>query len=281
MYSVGIDVGGTFTDVVAVDDDGRVTLAKAVSTPSDPSVGVLDSLARLAEALGQDREVLLAQTRRIVHGTTVATNALLEDKGARVGLLTSEGHRDILEMREGYKHDRYNLRMAAPEPLVPRSRRLGVLERVRADGSIAIPLNEQQLDGAIRQLASDGVEAAAVCYLHSYANPAHEQVTGAAVRRALPDAYVTLSSEVLPQINEYERLCTTVVNAYVGPVLSNYLSRLEARLAEAGYRGAVLIMQSHGGGGPDFGGQKASGRRRPFRASRRCGGVSLQRPAIG
>ena len=247
MYSVGIDVGGTFTDVVAVDDHGRVTLAKAASTPSDPSVGVLDGLARLAEALGQDREVLLAQTRRIVHGTTVATNALLEAKGARVGLLTTEGHRDILEMREGYKHDRYNLRMAAPEPLVPRSRRLGVHERVRADGSIAIPLDEQQLDSAIRQLANDGVEAVAVCYLHSYANPAHEQVTGAAVRRSLPDAYVTLSSEVLPQIKEYERLCTTVVNAYVGPALANYLSRLEARLAEAGYRGAVLIMQSHGG----------------------------------
>lgn len=269
MYRVGIDVGGTFTDVVAVDDGGRVTLAKAASTPADPSIGVLDGLAHLAETLGQARETLLAQTQSIVHGTTAATNALLENKGARVGLLTTEGHRDILEMREGYKHDRYNLRMAAPEPLVPRARRLGVRERVRADGTVAVELDVQQLEEAIRQLSNDGVGAVAICYLHAYSNPAHEQMTGAAVRRDLPDVFVTLSSEVLPQIKEYERLCTTVVNAYVGPVLSSYLSRLDARLAEAGYRGAVLIMQSHGGVTPIA------------EASRLAAGAVLSGPAGG
>ena len=269
MFRVGIDVGGTFTDVVAVDDGGRVTLAKAASTPADPSLGVLDGLDHLAEALGQTREILLSQTHSIVHGTTVATNALLENKGARVGLLTTEGHRDILEMREGYKPDRYNLRMAAPEPLVPRARRLGVRERVRGDGTVVVPLDVQQLEKAIRQLSNDGVGAVAVCYLHAYSNPAHEQTTGEAVRRDLPHVFVTLSSEVLPQIKEYERLCTTVVNAYVGPVLSNYLSRLDARLAEAGFRGAVLIMQSHGGVTPIA------------EASRLAAGAVLSGPAGG
>ena len=250
MYRIGIDVGGTFTDVVAVDDTGHATLAKSHSTPADPSIGVLDGLARLAEALGLVRERMLADTRRIVHGTTVATNALLEQKGARVGLLTTEGHRDTLEMREGYKHDRYNLRMAAPDPLVPRARRLAVRERVRADGQVAVSLDEQMLNDSIRQLADEQVEAVAVCYLHAYANPRHEQATISAVERALPRAYISLSSEVLPQIKEYERVCTTVVNAYVGPALASYLGRLEARLAEAGYSGTVQIMQSHGGVAP-------------------------------
>jgi N-methylhydantoinase A len=186
MYRIGIDVGGTFTDLVAVDDEGRVTLAKAASTPADQSVGVMDGLARLAEALGRDTVLLLRETERIVHGTTVATNALLERKGARVGLLTTEGHRDVIEMREGLKPDRYNLRMAAPEPLVPRARRLGVRERLRPDGRVATPLDRRSLDAAVRRLADAGVEAVAVCYLHSYRDPRHEVATRKALARALP-----------------------------------------------------------------------------------------------
>ena len=247
MYRIGIDVGGTFTDMVAVDDTGRVTLAKAASTPADPSIGVMDGVAALAEALGVDGGRLLAETERIVHGTTVATNALLEKKGARVGLLTTEGHRDVIEMREGLKDDRYNLRMPAPEPLVPRARRLGVRERLRADGTVAVALDPRSLDRAIGVLQKDGVEAVAVCYFHAYRDDRHEAVTKKALARAMPGVYVSLSSSVLPQIKEYERVSTTVVNAYVGPALSRYLSRLGARLAEAGYRGPVLIMQSHGG----------------------------------
>jgi N-methylhydantoinase A len=247
VYRIGIDVGGTFTDTVAVDDAGRVTLAKAASTPSDPSIGVMDGVQALAETLGTDAGRLLAQTERIVHGTTVATNALLERKGARVGLLTTEGHRDVIEMREGLKDDRYNLRMPPPVPLAPRARRLGVRERIRADGIATVALDERSLERAIAALRRDQVEAVAVCYLHAYRDPAHERATAKALARALPGVYVSLSSSVLPQIKEYERVSTTVVNAYVGPALSHYLTRLAERLRGAGYAGPVLIMQSHGG----------------------------------
>ena len=247
MYRIGIDVGGTFTDLVAVDAAGRVTLAKAPSTPADQSLGVMDGLARLAAALGIGADALLAETERIVHGTTVATNALLERKGARVGLLTTEGHRDVLEMREGLKDDRYDLRQPPPEPLVPRYRRLGVRERIRADGRIETPLDPDALTAAIAELARAEVDAVAVCYLHAWRDDRHERETVEALRAAMPSAYVSLSSTVFPQIKEYERVCTTVVNAYVGPALERYLGRLATRLAEAGYRGPILIIQSHGG----------------------------------
>ncbi|MGD9614411.1 MAG: hydantoinase/oxoprolinase family protein [Alphaproteobacteria bacterium] len=250
MYRIGIDVGGTFTDLVAIDQGGATTLAKVPSTPEDPSLGVLDGLALLAARLGLDRTALLAQTDRIVHGTTVATNALLERKGARLGLLTTEGHRDVIEMREGLKDDRYNLRMPPPEQLVPRRLRLPVRERMRADGRIEIPLDPESLDAALAVLQQEKIEAVAVCYLHAWRDPRHEHQTAEALRRALPDAYVSLSSEVLPQIKEFERVSTTVVNTYVGPVLSRYLARLETRLREAGYRGPTLIIQSHGGVAP-------------------------------
>ena len=250
MYRIGVDVGGTFTDLVAVDVSGLTTLAKVPSTPEDPSLGVLDGLTGLAERLGLDRTELLGQTDRIVHGTTVATNALLEHKGARLGLLTTEGHRDVVEMREGLKDDRYNLRIPPPEQLAPRHLRLGVRERSRADGRIEIPLDPTSLDAAIAKLGDAKVEAVAVCYLHAWRDPVHERATRDALARALPDLYVSLSSEVLPQIKEFERVSTTIVNAYVGPVLSRYLARLEARLAEAGYRGPTLIIQSHGGVAP-------------------------------
>jgi N-methylhydantoinase A len=250
MYRIGIDVGGTFTDLVAVDPSGRAILAKVASTPRDPSIGVLAGLANLAQVLGLSTDRLFAETERIVHGTTVATNALLEKKGARVGLLTTEGHRDVLEMREGLKDDRYNLRMPPPEPLVPRQRRLAVRERMRADGRVETPLDAASLDRAIAQLRRDEVEAVAICYLHAYRDPRHERATAEAVARALPDVYVSPSCDVFPQIKEFERVSTTIVNAYVGPALSRYLYRLADRLKEAGYRGPVLIMQSHGGVAP-------------------------------
>src|SRR6476619_7519841 len=174
MLRVGIDVGGTFTDLVGVDDAGRVSLAKSVSTPADPSIGVMDGLA------------LLAATGVIVHGTTVATNALLERKGAKVGMLTTSGHRDVIEMREGLKDDRYNLRLPPPEQLVPRKLRLGVRERIRADGRVETPLDPTSLDRAVAVLQREGVEAVAVCYLHAYRDPNHERATRAAVERALP-----------------------------------------------------------------------------------------------
>src|SRR5262245_3925218 len=249
-YRIGIDVGGTFTDLVAVDEQGALVLAKCASTPPGPSEGLVTGLGLLAAELGTDLRELLAQTETIVHGTTVATNALLERKGAKVGLLTTEGHRDVIEMREGLKDDRYNLRMAPPEPLAPRDRRLGVAERMRADGRVARKLDPRSLAAAVAKLKADDVEAVAVCYLHAWRDARHERATAKAIAKALPGAYVSLSSDVFPQIKEFQRVSTTLVNAYVGPALSRYLDRLGGRLAEAGYRGPTLIIQSHGGVAP-------------------------------
>ena len=250
MYCIGIDVGGTFTDLVAIDGDGIVTLGKVPSTPQDQSIGVMDGLSQVAAILKLDLGELLAGTERIVHGTTVATNALLERKGAKVGLLTTEGHRDVLEMREGLKPERYNLRLARPEALVPRHLCLGVRERMRANGAIETPLDMASLDAAIQVLKQQQVTSVAVCYLHAYRDGRHEQATREALATALPDVHVCLSSEVLPQIKEYERVSTTVVNAYVAPILARYLSRLERALEAAGYGDPVLIMLSHGGIAP-------------------------------
>src|SRR5256886_10162800 len=170
MWRIGIDVGGTFTDLAAVDETGRVVIAKCAATPRDQAEGLMEGLGLLAAECGTDLAGLLARTERIVHGTTVATNALLERKGARVGLLTTEGHRDVIEMREGLKDDRYNVRMPPPVPLVPRARRLGVRERVRFDGAVTTALDRRSLARALATLKDTGVESVAVCYLHSYAN---------------------------------------------------------------------------------------------------------------
>ncbi|MBT3331971.1 MAG: hydantoinase/oxoprolinase family protein [Rhodospirillaceae bacterium] len=250
MYRIGIDVGGTFTDLVAIDDFGKVTLGKTPSTPVDQSIGVMNGLVQVAETLGLSLADLLATTDRIVHGTTVATNTLLERNGPKIALLTTEGHRDVLEMREGLKPERYNLRLARPEALIPRHLCLGVRERIKADGKIDIPLDQASLDKAIRVLKREKIVSVAVCYLHAYRDGRHEQATREALAKALPDLHVCISSEVLPQIKEYERVSTTVVNAYVAPILARYLSRLEDALKTAGYGGPVLIILSHGGIAP-------------------------------
>ena len=246
-YTIGIDVGGTFTDVVVSAPGGQTIIAKAATTPGDQSDGVLTGIALAAARLGLATADLLRATARIVHGTTVATNALLEGKTARVGMLTTAGHRDIIEMREGLKPDRYNLRMTPPVPLVPRHLRLPVTERIRADGSVEVALNEGSLDAAIVRLREARIQSVAICFLHAWRNPAHEQRAAAIVRSRLPDAYVTTSFEVLPQIKEFERFSTTVANAAVGPVIENYLGRLQVRLQASGYGGALLVILSHGG----------------------------------
>ena len=228
------------------------TLAKVPSTPEDPSLGVLDGLA----AAGRARSASIAprcsaETDRIVHGTTVATNALLEHKGARLGLLTTEGHRDVIEMREGLKDDRYNLRMPPPEQLVPRRLRLRVRERdARRRPRRDAARSSLARRGDRRVAARSGSRRSRSAICTPGATRATSAPTARRCSRALPDAYVSLSSEVLPQIKEFERVSTTIINAYVGPVLSRYLARLEARLAEAGYRGPTLIIQSHGGVAP-------------------------------
>ena len=246
-YSIGVDVGGTFTDVVVRGPGGRTWIAKTPTTTEDQSAGVLNGLGRAAALIGLALPDLLAQTTRMVHGTTVATNALLEGKGARVAMLVTEGHRDVLEMREGLKPERYNLRMAPPAPLTPRALRLAVRERTHADGSIGTPLDGASLDGALDACAAAGVQSVAVCFLHAWRNPAHERAAADAARRRLPSAYVTSSADVLPEIKEFERWGTAVANALVGPLVQAYLSRLGDRLRDAGLRAPILVILSHGG----------------------------------
>ena len=245
-WAIGIDVGGTYTDVVLAAPDGTVTVAKAATTRNQ-SDGVMDGLRLAAERVGRSVASLLADTGRIVHGTTVATNALLERKTPLVGLLTTEGHRDVVDMREGLKPDRYNLRMPAPLPLVPRRLRLPVRERMRADGSVEIPLDIESVERALDALAAERVQAVAVCLLHAWRNPAHEVAVADVARRRLPEAFVTTSSEVLPQIKEFERFSTTIANAMVGPIIHGYLKRLQARLRDAGFAGPLFVIMSHGG----------------------------------
>jgi len=269
MFTIGVDVGGTYTDLVATDENGRTLFAKSPSTPADQSIGVMAGLEELARRLGVSREQMLAATDRLVHGTTVATNALLERKGAKVALLTTEGHRDVIEMREGLKPDRYDLRSPPPEPLVPRERRYGVRERLKADGRAVIPLDTHSLDDAIAAVKNSGATSVAVCFLHSYLNPAHEIAAAERLQKALPDVDVSRSSDVLPQIKEYERVSTTIVNAYVEPVVRRYLANLERRLTEAGFKGTLFIVLSHGGMAP------------VGEASRLAAGTVLSGPAGG
>jgi N-methylhydantoinase A len=268
MYRIGIDVGGTFTDLLAVDHFGRTTPAKVPMTPADPTEGVLDGLTLLAEMLALDRQALLTETERIVHGTTVATNALIERKGAKVGLLTTEGHRDVIEMREGLKDDRYNLRMPPPEPLVPCKLRLGVRERLRAEGTIETPLDKASLDGAIAVLGSERIEAVAVCYLHSWRDPRHErhrrgrQAGSARCLHLVVGGHSAADQGIRTGLDDRRQ-------PYVGPGLSGYLARLERRLIEAGYGGPILGDPVARRGCADRGSGSARGRRGPLRACRR------------
>src|SRR6516225_1955368 len=250
MLTIGVDVGGTFTDLVAIDAAGRTVFAKSLSTPQDQSIGVMAGLEELARRLGLSVGDMLASTQRLVHGTTVATNALLERKGGKVALLTTQGHRDVLEMREGLKPNRYDLRSPPPEPLVPRELRFAVRERLKPNGDVLTPLDEASLTEAVAAIKAAGATSVAICFLHAYRNPAHEIAAAERLARELPGVSISRSSDVLPQIKEYERVSTTVVNAYVAPVVRHYLERLEKRLAEAGLKGSLFIILSHGGMAP-------------------------------
>ena len=248
---IGIDVGGTFTDLVAMDEGGSAPVAfKTPTTPADPSDGVLNGIFGLASAMGMDVHGLLEKAQVIIHGTTVATNTLVEKKGAKVGLITTEGFRDLLEIREGLKEDRYNLRMDQVEPLAPRYLRVGVAERVDAGGKVRRDLDVEGLRKEVEYLKSEGVDSVAICFLFSFLNPDHEMEAERIVREMLPDAYVSASNVILPQIKEFDRLSTTSLNAYVGPSLSNYLERLESRISDAGGSAPLFVIQSNGGIAP-------------------------------
>ena len=244
---IGADVGGTFTDVVLIDGEGRVYTHKAPSTPPDYERGVLDAVAHLLETAGTGG----GQVRQVAHGTTVATNAVLERRGARTALVTTRGFRDVLELRRIRAPQIYDLFFTKPPPLVERSLRIEVGERMAADGQVLEPLAEPALGELVDRLRCEAVESVAVCLLHSYAYPAHEQAVGERLRRDLPGVPVSLSCEVLPERKEYERSATTVVNAYVRPVMERYLQSLRAGLGGLGAEAPLLIMQSAGGLTPE------------------------------
>src|ERR687888_852972 len=241
---LGVDIGGTFTDLVVIDAaTGTARVGKVLTTPKDPAHGVEAGIhALLDEARTRPGEV-----SAVVHGTTLATNALIERKGARTALLTTDGFRDALEIGREGRYDMYDLFIDPPPPLVPRHLRREVPERTLADGSIARALDEVAARRVLAELARDGVEALAICLLHAYVNPAHEARLAALAREAIPGAFVSCSSEVVPEIREYERGSTTCANAYVAPLMARYLEDLERRLGGLGIPGQLYVMQSSGG----------------------------------
>ena len=250
MYVIGIDVGGTFTDFVVARKGQPPRYFKTASTPNDPSEGLMTGLNEAASAHDLSLSDFLASADMIIHGSTVATNTLVERKGAKVGLITTDGFRDLLGMREGLKEDRYNLRMTPVVPLVPRYLRAEVPERVKADGKVKVALDEDALNKALDGLKDEGVEALAVCFLFSYLNSDHEDRVGEIIQDKFPGMYTSLSSQVIPQVKEFDRLSTTVINSYVGPVLGRYLESLQERLTSYSQAGDFLIMQSNGGVAP-------------------------------
>ena len=246
-YRVGIDVGGTFTDLLLLDDSGRSSIFKTPTTPDDPAIGLMNGLREIAEDQQLGLKAFLRQIDLVVHGTTVATNAVLTGKGANTGLITTRGFRDALEMRRGIRESQYDNRFVAPTPLVPRHRRIPVTERVDVKGVEVTPLNRDDVLAAARVLRRQEVESVAVCLLHSHANGTHEEQVAEILRDELPTSFLSISSELMPQIRFYDRVSTTVLNSYVGPLIRRYLESLLGKLDASGFTGVLLIMQSNGG----------------------------------
>ena len=248
-FKIGIDVGGTFTDFFLTEKGKAPSIHKVLSTPQDPSIAVLQGLADLAAMQKPAMSVakFIGQIETIVHGTTVTTNATLTRKGAKSGLITTAGLSDALEMRRGIREEQYNNRYTNVEPLVPRYLRVGVDGRLDRNGREVSLLCLDSVRTAIKLFKREEVKAVSICFMNSFANPAHEQEAAALVQKELPDAYLTVSSDLLPSIRFYERLSTTALNSYVGPILEHYLDQLQERLKQAGFGGVLLIMQSNGG----------------------------------
>lgn len=239
-FRIGVDVGGTFTDFVLYDaETGETRTAKVSSTPEDQSVGILEGLGKLGVPLGE--------VSGIAHGTTVATNALIERDGAETAFLTTEGFRDTLEIRRTNRQELYDARWVPPPPLVPRRHRLEVRERLRWDGEVDTPLDEAQVRDVIETLKAREIESVAICFLHAYQDDAHERRVKALVQAALPDAFVTCSSELSLEFREFERGSTVAANAFVGPKVHRYMRNLSGRLEKEGFASEVAIMQSGGG----------------------------------
>jgi len=249
MRRISIDVGGTFTDCLVLSDDGSLEAFKSPTVPSRPSEGVLRCLELAAEFYEMDVEQFVADVEVIIHGTTLALNTLVTGRGANVGMLTTEGFRDVIEIRRGLRDQRvslYDLFIPPYEPLVPRYLRLGVPERVLYTGEVLERLDEVATRDAAEKLRAEGVDSVAVCFLHSYANTEHERRAAAICEEVFGAGRVTTSHEILPVWREFERFSTTVVSAYVAPVVVDYVTDLEAQLAERGLRGSLLMMLANG-----------------------------------
>ncbi|MBM3148392.1 MAG: hydantoinase/oxoprolinase family protein, partial [Actinobacteria bacterium] len=244
MLKLGVDVGGTFTDVCLLDaDSGQVWIEKLPSTPHDQSIAFVDGVLRVLEKAGRRPD----EVDFLVHGTTVATNALLEHTGAATALITTAGFRDVLEVGTQQRAELYSVVQQRQPVLVPRRRRHEVAERVAADGGVVTPLDEDEARRVLTALAAEGVDSLAVCLLFSFLHPEHEQRIGELAAELMPDAMVSLSSAISPEYREYWRLSTTVVNAYVIRPVFVYIDRLERRLAQAGVPAGLHVMQSSGG----------------------------------
>ncbi len=246
-YKIGIDVGGTFTDFLLFGDDGSNEIYKVLSTPDDPSIATISGIELMAREHGTGTAEFLKSVSTVVHGTTVTTNAVLTGSGARTALLTTKGFRDALEMRRGIREEQYNNFYRNAKPLVERWLRWPVEERVAWDGREIEPMSETDVSAALDLFKAEGVEAVALCFMNSFANPSHETAARNMTREAMPDAYVTASVDILPSIRFYDRVSTTALNSYVGPILSRYLKALIRRLADLKFGGVLLIMQSNGG----------------------------------
>ena len=244
-----IDVGGTFTDCLVMDETGLLQKFKSSTTPSDPSIGLMNALKKAAKHYKSDIREFLSQIEVLVHGTTLATNILINERGTKAGMITTKGFRDSIEMRRGIKPvdvSLYNLFIPPNRPLIPRSRRIGVEERALVDGSIMTPLNEQEVRDAVKKFQAQGVKSIAICFLHSYANPKHERRAAEIVREIAPEIFVSTSHETLPIWREFERFNTTAVGSYVGPAVAHYLTSLEKVLKDTGFTGTFLMMLANG-----------------------------------
>lgn len=244
-FRVGIDIGGTFTDGTLVDSTtGEVTTSKVLSTPSNPASGFISAVEKLLATHGS---IDPTEIEHVVHATTVATNAIIEGKTATTAFITTEGFRDMLEIARQIRPSLYDLQFEKPQPLVPRQLCYEVPERLNAQGEVITPLDESVVEQVVEKIAETGVEAVAVCLLHSYRNSAHEQRIGELLRAKLPDIKISLSSDVVPEFREYLRASTTVINSSVAPVVSTYLSSIREKLNSSGVTSELLVMQSSGG----------------------------------
>ena len=243
MYRVGIDIGGTFTDMLLVGEDGAVVIAKTLTTPGDPSQAVENAL----QPALQNGRAKTGDRGTLIHGTTLVTNALIERKGAPTALLTTEGFRDAVEIGREHRYELYDLNLDLPKPLVPRYLRFDVPERVAADGNVLKPLDEAFVRVLVAELRDKGIKAIGICYLNSFRNSTHERRTAEIIAEVAPQIRVSLSSEVVAEIREFQRTSTTLANVYVQERVADYLGQLQRRLERIGLSGSFFVMLSSGG----------------------------------